>query len=111
MMTGLLMTGLFDFVSYAIGLSGTPWRRFAPALILSVVISDPLLVALGAGILEGESHLRLCNPWNLWPGDHQIDHAAVTKERHRLMQSTGLAKQHPSHIHPYSPQVTIITRR
>ncbi len=53
MMTGLLMTGLFDFVSYAIGLSGTPWRRFAPALILSVVISDPPLVALGAGILEG----------------------------------------------------------
>ena len=53
MMTGLLMTGLFDFVSYAIGLRGTPWRRFAPALILSVVISDPPLVALGAGILEG----------------------------------------------------------
>ena len=30
LMTGLLMTGLFDFLSYAIGISRTHWRLFAP---------------------------------------------------------------------------------
>ena len=53
LMTGLLMTGLFDFVSYAIGLGGTSWSRFAPALFLSVIVSDPPIVALGAGLLDG----------------------------------------------------------
>ena len=33
LMTGLLMTGLFDFLSYAIGISRTHWRLFAPVLI------------------------------------------------------------------------------
>ena len=53
LMTGLLMTGMFDFVCYAAGLAGTRWRSFAPALLLSVVISDPPIVALGAGLLSG----------------------------------------------------------
>ena len=53
LMTGFLMTGLFDFVSYAIGLSKTPWRKFAPALIISILLSNPPIVALGAGLLEG----------------------------------------------------------
>ena len=53
LMLGFLMTGLFDFVSYAIGLTKTPWRKFAPALVLSIILSNPPIVALGAGLLEG----------------------------------------------------------
>ena len=53
LMTGFLMTGLFDFVSYGIGLSNTPWKKFAPALIISIMISNPPIVALGAGVLDG----------------------------------------------------------
>ncbi|MEM6614654.1 MAG: VTT domain-containing protein [Cyanobacteria bacterium P01_C01_bin.72] len=52
LMTSFLMTGLFDFVSYGIGLSKTPWRKFAPALIVGVFLSNPPIVALGAGLLE-----------------------------------------------------------
>ena len=52
-MTGFLMTGLFDFVSYGIGLTNTPRRRFLIALIISISLSNPPIVALGAGLLEG----------------------------------------------------------
>lgn len=52
-LTGLLMTGLFDFVSYAAGLGGTKWRTFTPALIISVALSDLPIVALGAGVFDG----------------------------------------------------------
>ena len=52
LMTGLLMTGLFDFVSYGVGLSKTPWHKFVPALVVSVALSNPPIVALGAGLLE-----------------------------------------------------------
>ena len=52
---GLLMTGLFDFLSYAIGISRTHWRLFAPALLISVLISDSILVAVGAGAAQGAS--------------------------------------------------------
>ena len=52
-LTGLLMTGLFDFVSYAAGLGGTKWKTFTPALLISVVLSDPPIVALGAGVFSG----------------------------------------------------------
>ena len=55
LMTGLLMTGLFDFLSYAIGISRTHWRLFAPALLISVLISDSILVAVGAGATQGAS--------------------------------------------------------
>ena len=55
LMTGLLMTGLFDFLSYAIGISRTQWRIFAPALLISVLISDSILVAVGAGVTQGAS--------------------------------------------------------
>ena len=55
LMTGLLMTGLFDFLSYAIGISRTHWRMFAPALLISVLISDSILVAVGAGVTQGAS--------------------------------------------------------
>tara|TARA_Y100001968_G_scaffold58524_1_gene49601 strand:+ start:319 stop:984 length:666 start_codon:yes stop_codon:yes gene_type:complete len=50
LMTGLLMTGLFDFLSYSIGLGGTRWRTFTPSLIISLLISDSILVAFGAEI-------------------------------------------------------------
>ncbi|MEL6441606.1 MAG: VTT domain-containing protein [Cyanobacteria bacterium J06621_8] len=52
LMTGFLMTGLFDFVSYGVGLTKTPWRKFFVALIISIAISNPPIVALGAGLLE-----------------------------------------------------------
>lgn len=52
LMTAFLMTGLFDFVSYGIGLTKTPWQKFAPALLISIAISNPPIVALGAGLLE-----------------------------------------------------------
>ena len=53
LMTGLLMTGLFDFLSYAIGISRTHWRVFAPALLISVLISDSILVTVGAEAAKG----------------------------------------------------------
>ncbi len=53
LITGLLMTGLFDFVSYGIGLTKTSWRMFLPALLVSIAISNPPIVALGSGALEG----------------------------------------------------------
>jgi uncharacterized membrane protein YdjX (TVP38/TMEM64 family) len=53
LVTALLMTGLFDFVCYAVGLTQMKWRGFISALMLSIVVAKPPLVALGAGILEG----------------------------------------------------------
>ena len=53
LMSAFLMTGFFDFVCYGIGLTKTAWISFLPALILSIIISNPPIVALGAGILEG----------------------------------------------------------
>ncbi len=53
LMTGLLMTGLFDFLSYAIGIGGTRWRQFTPALVVSLLISDSIIVAVGAGVSQG----------------------------------------------------------
>ena len=53
LMSGLLMTGLFDFLSYALGLGGTSWRVFTPALIISLLISDSIIVAVGAGVSQG----------------------------------------------------------
>ena len=53
LMSGILMTGLFDFFSYGIGLTKTNYFRFLYALIFSVLISNPPIVALGAGLLDG----------------------------------------------------------
>ena len=47
MMTALLMSGFFDFVCYAIGLTKITWKRFMPALIFSIIISDSPFVASG----------------------------------------------------------------
>ena len=53
LLTGFLMTGFFDFVCYGVGLTQASWRKFAPALVISIAISNPPIVALGAGLLEG----------------------------------------------------------
>ncbi len=53
LMTAFLMTGFFDFVAYGVGLTKASWLSFIPALILSIVISNPPIVALGSGLLEG----------------------------------------------------------
>ena len=53
LMTGLLMTGLFDFLSYAIGIGGTRWKIFTPALLISLLITDSIIVAFGAGVSQG----------------------------------------------------------
>ncbi|MDJ0508123.1 MAG: VTT domain-containing protein [Crocosphaera sp.] len=53
LLTGFLMTGFFDFVCYGVGLTKAPWRKFIPALVISIAISNPPIVALGAGLLEG----------------------------------------------------------
>ena len=52
LLSGLLMTGLFDFVCYAVGLGGTHWRAFILPLLFSVILSDAPIVALGAGIFS-----------------------------------------------------------
>ncbi|MEM7580236.1 MAG: TVP38/TMEM64 family protein [Mastigocoleus sp.] len=57
LMTAFMMTGLFDFVSYAVGLTKASPKKFIPALILGVAISNPPIVALGAGIWEGGNWL------------------------------------------------------
>jgi len=50
---GFLMTGLFDFVSYGIGLTKTKWNKFIFALVISIGLSNPPIVALGAGLMDG----------------------------------------------------------
>lgn len=52
LLTGVLMTGLFDFVCYAVGLTQMSWRTFSTALGLSILVAKPPIVALGAGIFE-----------------------------------------------------------
>ena len=47
LMTALLMSGFFDFVCYAIGLTKITWKRFMPSLIFSIIISDSPFVASG----------------------------------------------------------------
>tara|TARA_Y100001978_G_C23695437_1_gene437250 strand:+ start:406 stop:1008 length:603 start_codon:yes stop_codon:yes gene_type:complete len=52
LLTGFLMTGWFDFVSYGVGLSKLKWRTFISALILSAFLSDLPFVATGNGIRQ-----------------------------------------------------------
>ena len=53
LMTGFLMTGFFDFVAYGVGLTKTRFRMFFPALIISILLSNPPVIAVAAGIFEG----------------------------------------------------------
>jgi uncharacterized membrane protein YdjX (TVP38/TMEM64 family) len=57
LMIGFLMTGLFDFVAYAIGLTRTSWQSYLVALVVSIIIAKPLWVAAGSGIFEGSQLL------------------------------------------------------
>ena len=50
LLTGCLMTGWFDFVSYGVGLTKLKWKTFFSALFLSVLLSDLPFVATGSGI-------------------------------------------------------------
>ena len=52
LLTGCLMTGWFDFVSYGVGLTKLKWKTFFSALFLSVLLSDLPFVATGSGIRE-----------------------------------------------------------
>lgn len=55
LMTGLLMTQFFDFVCYAVGLTNVSWKKFMPALLFSICISDIPFVAGGYSIREIKS--------------------------------------------------------
>ena len=57
LMTGFLMTGLFDFAAYAIGLTKIRWQSYLLALVVSIAIAKPLWVATGAGVVEGSQLL------------------------------------------------------
>jgi uncharacterized membrane protein YdjX (TVP38/TMEM64 family) len=57
LMTGFLMTGLFDFAAYAIGLTKMRWQIYLLALGVSIIIAKPLWVATGAGVVEGSQLL------------------------------------------------------
>lgn len=57
LMTGALMSSFFDYICYGAGLSRMSWKRFISALILSISIVKPPVVAVGAGILQGEKLL------------------------------------------------------
>ena len=63
LMTAFLMTQFFDFVCYGIGLTKISWRKFMPALILSILISDAPFVAAGYAFkdLKGISFNQLLN--------------------------------------------------
>ncbi len=58
LMTGFLMTGLFDFAAYAVGLTQVRWHSYLLALGVSILVAKPLWVAAGAGIFE-DSQLLL----------------------------------------------------
>ena len=47
LMTGFLLTSWFDFVCYAVGLTKISWKKFMPALVLSIIISDLPFVSAG----------------------------------------------------------------
>ncbi|MDZ4877572.1 MAG: hypothetical protein CLLPBCKN_007007 [Chroococcidiopsis cubana SAG 39.79] len=57
LMTSALMSGFFDYVCYAAGLTQMPWKRFLSTLGLSIALVKPPVVVVGAGILQGEKLL------------------------------------------------------
>lgn len=52
LMTSFLMSNFFDFVCYGIGLTKVPWKKFMPALVFSILISDAPFVASGMGLKQ-----------------------------------------------------------
>jgi uncharacterized membrane protein YdjX (TVP38/TMEM64 family) len=57
LLTGGLMSSFFDYISYGIGLSKIPAKRFFMALGLSMVLIKPPVVAAGAGLIQGDKLL------------------------------------------------------
>ncbi|BDM78989.1 TVP38/TMEM64 family protein [Acaryochloris marina MBIC10699] len=58
LLMGFLMTGVFDFVSYGVGLTTTRWVQFIPALLIGITIHNTPVVAIGAGLFaEGNGQL------------------------------------------------------
>ena len=57
LLTGAMMSSFFDYMCYGAGLCRMPWQRFMSALGLSIVLVKPPIVAVGAGILQGEKLL------------------------------------------------------
>jgi uncharacterized membrane protein YdjX (TVP38/TMEM64 family) len=57
LITGVLMSSFFDYICYGAGLSRMSWKQFMGALGLSIIIVKPPVVAVGAGILQGEKLL------------------------------------------------------
>ena len=55
LMTGFLMTSWFDFVCYAVGLTKISWKKFMPALIMSILISDVPFVAAGHALSQARN--------------------------------------------------------
>ena len=55
LLTGFLMTGWFDFVSYGVGLTKLRFKKFLLALIVSILLSDLPFVATGNGFRELQS--------------------------------------------------------
>ncbi len=68
LMTGFLMTSWFDFVCYAIGLTKLSWKKFMPALIISILISDLPFVAGGHTL----SQIRGSNIRDVLSGDINV---------------------------------------
>ena len=52
LMTSFLMSNLFDFVCYGIGLTNVSWKKFMPALIFSILVSDAPFVASGYALKQ-----------------------------------------------------------
>ena len=52
LLTGFLMTGWFDFVSYGVGLTKLRWRKFLMAICISAFLSDLPFVATGNGLRQ-----------------------------------------------------------
>ena len=57
--TGLLMTGFFDFMCYAIGLTRVNNIKFYFSLIISILLSNIPVVALGSGFMNGGKSILL----------------------------------------------------
>ncbi len=52
LLTGFLMTGWFDFVSYGVGLTKLKWKTYLSALCISIFLSDLPFVATGNGLRQ-----------------------------------------------------------
>ena len=52
LMTSFLMSNLFDFVCYGLGLTKIKWKKFLPALLFSILISDAPFVASGYALKQ-----------------------------------------------------------